>query len=67
MGDEMIASIKEFWLIVECPHCQRPQVKNRFVSRNTVIIKPIDIICEMCDTMFTIDLKVMKHESLDTG
>lgn len=23
----MQAKIKELWLIVECPHCQRPQVK----------------------------------------
>jgi len=59
------AKIKEIWFIVECPHCHRPQTKNRFIHDNIIKIKPINIECEMCLQTFTIDLKVSDDKSMD--
>ena len=61
----MNGTIKELWLIVECPHCKRPKVKNRYISKDTLVVKPLDVRCDFCDKPFTIDLKVLTIESMD--
>ena len=55
----MNARIKGLWLIVECPHCLKPQVIQKYVLDNTVdvIIKPRYFSCEHCDGNCFIELK----------
>ena len=63
----MNAKIKELWLIVECPHCKRPHVMNKFVDNNTTVIKPIDRICEVCFKHFSVDLHVCESDDVLYG
>jgi len=55
----MKAKVKELWLIVECPHCLRPQTIFKYVLKDTVVnlFAPRAYQCEMCDGTFMITIK----------
>ncbi len=55
----MDAKIKGLWLIVECPHCLKPQVLHKLVLDNTVdsIMKRRFFECEYCFSNCFIELK----------
>jgi len=60
--------IKEVWLILECPHCQRPNVKNKFVDLYKVqpLEKPFQMQCPVCHKTYTVDTRILYEGGLDT-
>ena len=60
----MDAKVRELWLIVECPHCLRPQVFRKHVMENTVIslTKTRYMTCEFCGDSFFIELEEKEVE-----
>jgi transcription elongation factor Elf1 len=59
----MNAKVRELWLIVECPNCQRPQIVNKYVKDNAVIrlLQTRYMTCTMCEKNYFVKL-----EELDT-
>ena len=59
----MDAKVRGLWLVVECPHCNKPQVIFRYVLDNTVdsITKKRFFSCEYCDENCFIELKETEH------
>ena len=62
MGTNMNAKIKGIWMIVECPHCQKPQVIFKLIFDNSVdnILKPRYFECEYCGENCFVELKEKK-------
>ena len=60
----MDAKVKGIWLIVECPHCHRVQVVNKWVKDNSVInlMKTRYLNCEHCDGAYFVELKEYETE-----
>jgi len=60
----MNARVKGIWLIVECPHCLRMQVVNKWVRDNSVInlLKTRYMTCEHCDGAYFVELTEMNTE-----
>jgi hypothetical protein len=54
--------VTEVWIIAECPHCNRPLTKNRYVINDTMVVKPLEVRCEYCDKRFEIDLEVYQQK-----
>ena len=54
----MNAKVKGLWLIVECPHCLKPQTVVKQVVENTIvsILKTRFITCDYCDGNYFIEL-----------
>ena len=63
----MNAEIMELWLIVKCPHCHRPQVRNKYVMHNQVYwftpVRPI--YCTHCAKPYKIDAKLKRIDDAD--
>ena len=55
----MDAKVRGLWLVVECPHCNKPQIFFRYVMDNKVssITKKRFFNCEYCDENCFIELK----------
>jgi hypothetical protein len=53
------AKVRAVWLIVECPHCMKPQSVRKIVIDNMVIgiLKVRYETCEFCDEGFFIELE----------
>jgi hypothetical protein len=60
----MNAKVKEVWLIVECPHCMRPQIVNKFVKGNAVInlTRPRYMSCTICNKNYFVELCEMETD-----
>ena len=65
-----IAIVKEIWLIVECPHCHRPQIINKYVRYNTQeeleIVAEIEVrerYCTICSKPYKLKLKGRTYAS----
>lgn len=60
----MKGEIKEVWLIVECPKCHRPQVKNKFVHDNVVRFMKLkwDMTCDICDESFYVEPELIESD-----
>lgn len=56
------AVVKEFWMIVECPRCLRPQAVSKWVKSNTIYSLNSDrsYTCSICDYEFRIYLETEK-------
>ena len=53
----MEAKAKELWVIVECPHCNRPQPVNRYIKDNVVRLEDGRVVtCYICKGVFTLTL-----------
>jgi hypothetical protein len=63
--DKMKASVIAFWVIVECPHCHKPQSVGKWVRDNTVydFDTAVSHECDLCDNPFEFRLQV--EEKLD--
>lgn len=59
----MDAKVRGIWLVVECPHCNKPQVLFKHVLDNTVdaIMKIRYFSCEYCDKNCFVELKEANH------
>jgi transposase-like protein len=55
------AKVRELWLIVECPHCMRPQIVNKFVTDNAVVrlLQTRYVECTVCNKNYFVELKEM--------
>ena len=62
MGVAMNAKVKGLYLIVECPHCLKPQVLFKLIFDNSVdnILKVRHFNCEYCDENCFVELKETK-------
>jgi transcription elongation factor Elf1 len=58
------AVVKELWMIVECPHCHRPQVVNKYVKDNAAVclLQTRYVTCDMCDKNYFVKLEEMETE-----
>jgi ribosomal protein S27E len=60
----MNANVRGIWMIVECPHCLKPQILYKHVLDNKVvnIMKPRYFDCEFCGNNCFIHLEEMETE-----
>ena len=51
-------------MIVECPHCHRPQVVNKYVKDNAAVclMQTRYVTCDVCDKNFFVKLEEMETE-----
>jgi transcription elongation factor Elf1 len=61
--DTELATVKELWLIVECPHCHRPQVVPKYVGKGQVydLDKREEQRCGICGKMFGVVLEARRE------
>lgn len=60
----MEAEAKELWVIVECPHCNRPQTVNRYIKDNQVRLEDERVItCPICKGISTLTLVEWRPEN----
>jgi len=60
----MQGKLKELWLIMECPNCQRPNTANKYVLDGKILrlLEPMSCNCPICETSYTIVLKQGSYE-----
>jgi ribosomal protein S27E len=60
----MYSNVRGLYLIVECPHCMKPQILFKHVSDNMVvnIMKPRYFSCEFCGGNCFVQIEEMKTE-----
>ena len=59
----MNAKVRGIWLLVECPHCLKPQVIFKYVFDNTVdaVMKKRHFNCEHCEQNCFIELREVEY------
>lgn len=62
------AKVRSLWLVVECTHCNAPNVIHKYVKENTAfeLLKKRYEVCEYCDKGFYIEI-AEQTQSLDYG
>jgi hypothetical protein len=60
----MIAKVRGLWLLVECPHCNCPNVITKHLMDNAIsgILKTRYEECEECGKGFFWELTEISHE-----
>ncbi len=60
----MDAKVLGIWLIVECPHCLRPQTVNKWVKDNAVVrlLQMRYMQCTYCDQNYYVQLKQLETD-----
>ena len=54
----MNAKVRGLWLLVECPHCNCPQILRKYVMDNSVsnLLQPRYETCEECGEGYFVEL-----------
>ena len=57
--ENMNGILRGLWLITECPHCLQPNVTNKVVVDNAVVLplEPKYINCTHCDNGYFVQIK----------
>ncbi len=65
----MKANVKGLWLLVECPHCNSPNVIRKHIADNAVvnILKTRYEECGDCSKGFFLELTEASHELQEIG
>ena len=63
----MRTPIKELWIIVECPHCHRPQAINRWWVAGGLVYNLAEARernCKVCEKPYKIEYEIIESEDV---